>query len=316
MPAEVTCIDAPQGMCRAHAVVVDGNVFVGGGVVSGRANTSHNHTIFRYILSERTWSPFCQCPVRYFGLVHFRGRLVTVGGKDQQRAITSKLFTYRDDLHTPIWEGLIQAMPTSRYCLSAVVSTPPAAGCSAILVAGGATKVSGHRPVICSTVEVYNEEASQWSTVDPLPTPCWCMSAVAIGNKCYLLGGNDDKRPLKACFNASFESLLQRATPPAVRQTVQQSAWRTLPPTPLIGSTAAVIGNSLVAMGGENDRDAESQAVYALLNETWVRLRGGDLQSPQSFATTALVSPHEVIVVGGDRQTMAWYDSSTLVRQQ
>ena len=50
---------------------------------------------------------------------------------------------------------------TARYCASVATTQ------SAIVASGGATDIRDGEPVLCSTVEVYSSETSQWHTADP-----------------------------------------------------------------------------------------------------------------------------------------------------
>ena len=66
-------------------------------------------------------------------------------------------------------------MPTARYA-PGVLSLQ-----SALIVAGGDTP-SGH---FMDIVEIFKPDTLQWYKTDPLPTDCYDVSLVIIGNTCY-----------------------------------------------------------------------------------------------------------------------------------
>ena len=186
------------------------------------------------------------------------------------------------------WEKFVSPMPTSRYCLSVATTSV------AIIAAGGHTSAFS---VACSSaVEVYSSDTSQWHITDPLPLPCTYMSSVIINDTYYLLGGVDQSHSgIKNSWSAPIQSLVRKA----VSRSASGSVWNHLPLTPLYWSTAACLSGSLVAVGGKNDDNTRSSAVYAFLDNSWVRLSNGDLLSPQSRFATAQLSPVELIVIGG-----------------
>ena len=146
---------------------------------------------------------------------------------------------------------------------------------------------------------IRNTYTSQWHTADPLPIPCAFMSSVIINDTCYLLVGVDQSDiAIKDSWCAPIQSLVHRACSLSVCQWVSLEP-PPVPPTPLFTSAAVCLSGSLVAVGGRNDDNTKSSAVYGFLNNSWVRLSNGNLLSPRSSCTTAQLSPLKVIVIGG-----------------
>ena len=239
--------------------------------------------VFQYSRRGDTWSILPCCPVRQFGMAHFMGRIITVGGMNLQNTPSNKVFAMMEGSQQ--WEEFVAPMPTPRYYPSvATISV-------AIIASGGTTSDTA----IFSAVEVYSSDTSQWHTADPLPIPCAAMSSVIINDTCYLLGGaNQSNSVINNCWSAPIQSLVHKA----VSRSASGSVWNHLPPTPLFTSTAACLSGSLVTVGGKKN-NTESSAVYGFLNNSWVRLSNGDLLSPRSACATAQLSPLEVIVIGG-----------------
>ena len=50
--------------------------------------------MFQYDWRRDTWSTLPDCPVKWFGMAQFLGKLITVGGKDRQRSVTGKVFQF------------------------------------------------------------------------------------------------------------------------------------------------------------------------------------------------------------------------------
>ena len=209
---------------------------------------------------QRHGAPYlAACPVRWFGMAYFIGKIITVGGKDLRFSPTGMVYALGDEPQQ--WEEFLIPMPTARSFLSVATTS------KAIVAAGGNTSDTA---ITCSsTVEVYNSDTSQWHTADPLPVSCAWMSSVTISNSYYLLGGVDQSNSdIKHCWQAFLPTLIQKA----VSSTPQAgSVWSHLPPTPLYWSTAACLCGALLAIGGKNANNTKSSAVYAFLNNSWVR---------------------------------------------
>ena len=171
---------------------------------------------------------------------------------------------------------------------------------SALLVAGGWAIFS-----YTAAVEIFKPDTSQWYRTDPLPTACCHISLVAIGNTCYALGGYKEPSCLNQALHASVDDLLHNAVP--VNQTTHSgsndtwSAWKTLPNTPTYQSTAAVLVDSLLGIGGKetSERGADKKEVYMYSPSTnsWIYI--SDLPAPRSTTTVAVLSPTEILVIGG-----------------
>ena len=170
---------------------------------------------------------------------------------------------------------------------------------SALVVAGGDTFFT-----YIDAVEIFKPDTSQWYRTDSLPRACFDISLVAIGNTCYALGGYGGSFLNQALY-ASVDDLLGNAVP--ANQTTHsgssdtQSAWKTLPKTPISGPAAAVLAGSLLAIGGDeiSTGGANMKAVYMYSPSTnsWIYI--SDLSAPRSHTAVAVLSSTEVLVIGG-----------------
>ena len=147
-------------------------------------------------------------------------------------------------------------MPTARDS-SGVLSLQ-----SALIVAGGATSIRGYT----DTVEIFKADTSQWYRTDRLPTACYDISPVVIGNTCYALGGCRDPSRLNQALHASVDDLLRNAVP--ANQTTHSgssdtlSAWETLANTPTYQPAAAVLAGNLLVIGSISRRTCQERSLH------------------------------------------------------
>ena len=279
-------------MSRAQTLVIRDRVYCGGGVADSVAD---EYQVVCYSPSKDTWNTLPACDVRRFGLGQVRGKLVTVGGrKKSHNQVTKKVYAFDEVTHS--WKQSIPPMPTARHS-PAVLSHH-----STLTVAGGYTEHSH-----TSVVEVFRDETSQWHTTEPLPFH-WCdPSSLLINNRWYLLGGEAKKEDYSnRAVCAHVDLLLQKALPrdqaSTDRDSTNTSAWEVLPNTPHYTPAAATFGASLLAVGGSttNKFPLNPQAavhVYSPCTNAWIHI--SNLLAPQVTATTAMLSPTELLVIGG-----------------
>ena len=176
---------------------------------------------------------------------------------------------------------------------------------SALVVVGGDTSSTlSLSSLYTAAVEIFKPDTSQWYRTDPLPTACYDISLVAIGNTCYALGGYNNSNLNQAPY-ASVGDLLRNAVP--ANQTTHsgssdtQSAWKTLSNTPTYRPTAAVLAGNLLAIGGretsEGGASMKEVYMYSPSTNSWIYI--SDLPAPRSLAAVAVLSSTRVLVIGG-----------------
>ena len=284
--------DAPEGFSEAQAVVMGESVYVGG--------VGTGYKIFQYSWRRGVWSTLSECPVRWFGLTQFMGRLTTVGGHDRAGYRTARVYDFVSESQR--WQESLPPMPTARYGVTVVARPSSSPKPPAIAVCGG----RGDGWVDLNTVEVYCHSTSQWHTAEPLPTPLWVLTSASVGGTTYLLGRVDRiGSSSKHCFQVRLDSLIDRASHQASPYQ-HGSLWTTVRDTPLTGSHAGSLLGSLVAIGGlDSSTRSPSVAVHLLTSSgSWERVMGGDLPEPRDMSTAMCLPSGELMVVGGfDGQT-------------
>ena len=251
--------------------------------------TDDGYIVHCYDPSQDKWTNLPPLPVRYLGLGQVNRELVAIGGTKRKNIETNKVYTYDEGLGK--WKQTIPPMPTARDCVS-VLSLQ-----SALIVAGGLT---GHASCYTTAVEIFRPDTSQWYRSDPLPTGCWRISLVAIGNTCYALGGFSGSNVNQALY-ASVDNLLGNAVPANQTTSETQSAWKKLPNTPTYQPGAAVLAGNLFAIGGdetsEGGADKKDIYKYSPSTNTWIYF--GDLPTPRTLTSVAILSSTEFLVIGG-----------------
>ena len=255
------------------------------------------HTVLQYSLRRGAWSTLPECPMMWFGLTQFMGRLTTVGGSDKPRSTTGRVYQFVSESQR--WQESLPPMPTTRSSVTVVSHPSSSLKTPAIAVCGGLTDAA---PV--NTVEVYSHSTSQWHTAEPLPIPLSHLTSATVGDIVYLLGGLDaDVSSSKCCYSVALDSLFNTATSPGASQSQYGSLWTAVSDTSLTLSSAVSFGGSLVAIGGQKRWTFSASAdVHLLVSRgSWERVRGGDLPKPCSQSTAVCLPSGELMVVGGGK---------------
>ena len=283
------CANVPASFTKAQVVVMGESVCVGGGYSFG----SNDREVLIYNRRQDCWSHLPICPVKWFGMTQFKGKLITVGGILIASGLPSGMvLALSPDCRR--WELFIPPMPTARYNLAVFTTT------TAIVAAGGCIRER------VPNVEVYNNDTSQWYSTDPLPNLRKKFVSAVIGNFCYVMEGTD-------FYKANLVSLIHKATSPSPSLSTSKSLWERLPSPPLNNSSLVNLKGSLMAVGGTAagrflglegsvvDRFVTnvSPAVFIFINNTWVRLENGDMPVPRESCSSGQLSSHEIIVIGG-----------------
>ena len=252
----------------------------------------NEYIVYCYDPSQDKWTTLPPPPVRWFGLGQVNGKLVAVGGENKSTGNrTNEVYTY--DERSQKWKQTIPPMPTARQS-PGVLSLQ-----SALVVAGGYTST------FSNAVEIFKPDTSQWYRTDPLPRVCNHIPLVAIGSTCYALGGYNGLQRNQVLY-ASVDDLLGNAVP--ANQITHsgssdtQSAWKTLPNTPIYRPAAAVLAGNLLAIGGNETSQLLGAAMkevymYSPSTNSWFHI--SDLPAPRSHIAAVVLSSTEVLVIGG-----------------
>ena len=284
-------------MAHAQAVVVNGELYIGGGETD---SDETNCQLYKYIPSQERWSEAYPCPVRYFGLGKLSQQPVLVGGVDKESKQVSNTFYVFDDASSQKHLRAIAPMPTPRSH-PCVVSHQ-----SGLIVAGGC----GERAPL-TTVELFKDATKQWYKADPLPTPCAMLSSATIDDMCYLLGGEkptnigkNDTVSTRLILCAPITALLKKAIPTdeTAKPDPKTSVWKPMENTLHRHSAAVNLGEMLLAVAGDNStmlaKDIK-QTIYAycLTRKNWVHI--ADLPEPCTMCTAVALPSQEILIIGG-----------------
>ena len=281
--------DAPEGFFGALAVVMGESVYVGGGRTG--------YKIFQYSWRRGVWSTLPICPVRGFGLTQFMGRLTTVGGQDRAGSETARVYDFVSESQR--WQESLPPMLTARSGVTVIARPSSSPKPPAIAVCGGL----GDGGVVLNTVEVYCHSTSQWHAAEPLPTPLSELTSASVGDTTYLLGGVDRiYNSTKQCWQVRLDSLIDRAAYyPGASPSQHGSLWTTIRDTPLTGSCACSLLDSLVTIGGRDSSTRSPSAIVHHLTSSgsWERVMGGDLPVSRGWSTAVWLPSGGLMVVGG-----------------
>ena len=267
------------------------------------------HKVLQYSRRRGAWSTLPECPVTWFGLTQFTGRLTTVGGRDRTHSVTGRVCQFVSESQR--WQESFPPMPATRSSVTVVSHLSSSLKTPAIAVCGGLN----YRDVVLNTVEVYSHYTSQWHTAEPLPTPLCRLTSAKVGDIAYLLGGlGANLSRSKCCYSVSLDSLFNTATSPGASQSQHGSLWTAVSDTPLTHSSASSFGGSLVAIGGQDSSTPSTSADVHLLasSGSWERVRGGNLPEPRYWSTAVCLPSGELMVVGGCKQKGLSEDTCTL----
>ena len=266
-------------MCRtAHtAVLLDGNVYVGGGY-EGESNNSY-HDSYRldiYNLTTNQWSSSpITTPHSWFAMTILDDKLVIAGGITKNDEVVKKVLV----LNTGQWKDYSE-MPIARYTASAVGYH------SMLIVAGGGIKVEGKWTIV-STTELLDTTNGCWYTCNNLPSPYQLMKAVIMNDKLYLLGGFiEDGKPSTQVFFAALENL-----------STHQLNWQSAPDTPWCRSAPVVLYNKfLLAVGGRQQSRTSEVNVFNSSTGQWKHLT--NIPAARSVPAVVCVA-NNIMVIGG-----------------
>ena len=150
-------------------------------------------------------------PYHHMSLTTYQSKFVLVGGHDgSANKVTNSLYTSTTGQQ---WEPSLPPMPTKRSRTSSVSTRSPE-----MLVVGGGT---GLNLEALHVVEVLQED--KWTTVDPLPSPAFCMHSILHDRKLHFMGGEGQGTTVYTC---SCSSLISSATVSTSTTSMESPLWR------------------------------------------------------------------------------------------
>ena len=183
------------------------------------------------------------------------------------------------------WTHPYPEMHTARWICSAVVHNE-------WLVVAGGMSASGE---MLSSVEVMNTNSKQWYAGPPTPIPWSFMKTATVGDDCYFMGGSTIGSRTNTMYSVSLSALKAGLNSSTSKG---QKIWKEISET--THSTPLSISGSLLAVGGmDKDRKAVTAIhLYQPDSGEWVKV--GDLPTPRSHCTCAMITDRELLVVCGE----------------
>ena len=267
----------PVGHNGHTAVLLGGNVYVGGGI-EGRDiyDYKENYRIDVYNLTTNQWSP-SPITTSYvsYAMTVLDNKLVTAGGTTKSSEVVKKVLV----LNAGRWKDYSE-MPTARRSATAIGYH------SMLIVVGGGVKVEGKWTRISST-ELLDTTNGCWYTCNNLPSPHQQMKAAIMNDQLYLLGGNNDDGSYLQVFVSSLDTL-----------STHQLNWQSAPNIPCCVSTPVCLYNKfLLTIGGVKNFSIISEVYfYNPSTNQWNHL--SNIPSGRGYPGVVNVAEN-ILVIGG-----------------
>ena len=285
-------------MSAPQIVKIGDYVYVGGGYREGLG-------IFRYSLSQDTWTPLPHCQTFQHGLASLDKQLVVIGGISHGKP-TNIAYTLKEDT----WKEILPPMPTPRSLLSTLSHE------DGIIAAGGVLRVENNGVnLITNIVEIYIKD-SQWYTTKRLPIEVHSLSATTVNDKCYLLGGYGTIEESCTTLYTTLSSLLENAEPAESQYCMPQIpiTWKKLKGQhPLFSSAIVEVDGRLTAMGGAhgnhvmNIEGTKFISIYDFQTDSWVECKGAQLPLAVFRPGLVKLEHNKVMVIGGEAKSRQFH---------
>ena len=279
--------DMPFGMgYTVQSVVLVNKLYIGGGSAGSERDDCK---VMVYDIQRDTYSTLPQYNAYGFAMTALNNQLVLAGGRDLASGKpTNQIAVLQSDK----WTHPYPPMTIAHYSSTAVSFN------NHIIVAGG--RVDQGRRI--SSVEVLDVTSNRWCIADPLPVGRSSIKSVVVGDMCYIMGGVDHTGShTKVVHRVNLRELTEKAvsmaTSPATPKPI--SLWQTEEDTPLFYFAPLVLKQSLLAVGGRDDRLDASTSIHLYQSGTrrWVKV--GDLPTARSHCTCSVLPNGQVLIAGG-----------------
>ena len=268
-----------------QSVVLGNKVYICRGTRSDR----DAYKVMVYDIQRDTYSTLPEYNANWFAMTALNNQLVLAGGWDlASREPTNQIAVLQSDK----WARPYSPMTIARHSSTAVSFN------NHIIVAGGNDDQG--RPV--SSVEVLDVTSNRWCIADPLPVVRSSIKSVVVGDVCYIMGGFDHTySDTKVVHRVNLRELTEKSFSMATSQVTPKpiSLWHTEEDTPLFYSAPLVLKQSLLAIGGLDDRSDASTSIHLYQSSTrrWVKV--GDLPTARYTLTCSVLPNGQVLIAGG-----------------
>ena len=273
---------APLPVCRtAHtAVLLNGNIYVGGGLEGKHSNDQiYSHRLDAYNLTTNQWSSSpIAVPYYWFAMTVLDDKLVIAGGETKKNEVVNKVLV----LNAGRWKDYSE-MPTARSYATAVGYH------SMLIVVGGQIKVNGEW-TRSSATEILDTISGCWYTCNSLPYPHQRMKAAILNNELYLFSGiNQDLKLSTQVFVASLDAI-----------STHQLNWQSAPTTPWCLSAPVVLCNKfLLTLGGCHQSRTSEVNIFYPSSQQYKCLANTKIPAPRSSPAVVSLADNIIMVIGG-----------------
>ena len=218
-------------------------------------------------------------PYQYMSLTTYQSMFVAVGGRHPSTNEPTDLLLSSD---TGLqWQPSLPPMPTKRSDTSSVSTRSP----EVLVVAGGRNSDESKLDVVELLLGV------QWSTVDPLPAPCYSMYSTLHDGNLYFMGGEGQGYTVYTCSCTSLISSCGTNT------TTDRPLWRQFKAPGGGGTAAASYSSRLVSIDEEHIIEA-----YSSVSQSWVEATSTRDSSHEEidFMAAAVLPTGELVCAFGD----------------
>ena len=264
--------DLPFGVRRAHTVVLDEKLYIGGGFAK---DGNDQYVVIQYDLPTETCSLLPNNTSMWFSMASVNGQLLLAGGSSNSQGI--QVWNPDDCCWVP---SSYPNMLDSKMHFAAVGYRN-----YVIFLCGFYHK---------NTVEILNCSTNQWYRAQPVPVGGHYMTS-AVTNECVHISASDWNDHQSHVFSAHLPSLISNAETP--NQTSTTPLWQELPTPPDGGPTLLALSNHLLVVGGKGY--SRNLYCYDPKNKTWNKC--GELPVGLWASSCAVLPSGELFVAGGEK---------------
>ena len=307
-------VSAPCVMSRGTCAADDRTLFV---------RPYNTRAVYACDLMSCQWSPpnppfLPECPVDTAAFAIVKGLLTAIGGHLNCHATNALHCLVGEEGGEKTWcEEVFPPMPTKRWNTAAACTE------KSLIVAGG---VGGFNEKFrrqqfgTDAVEVMDVDNRQWFVASSLPRWLYQASLTICQDTVYLLGaqkyGYESERLNKLVLYCSLDNLLNSCRAPTFTAKVKsalrtrKASWQKAASVPRFNSTCASLHDKLLAVGGEDEHQKRTDAIYMYnpVALSWEII--SHLSSPRSLCLVAVLPDDSLMVVGGWRDRESGLDAA------
>ena len=309
------CAALPTAMGGGFAVRIGDFVYTGGGVcwVQNPLPMTFDDEcrVFKYDYRNNEWGTLPIVDIHKFGMAEYQEKLVLIGGASRRKRLRVTL-EYSNQLR--VWDETTHDWISPYPTMQTARMQPTAVGHGSALVVAG-----GKNSRYLSDVEMMydcGDDTFQWTQVSSLPAGISRATSALSGGTWYLMGGLEQNT---AVYYTHLDSLVQEALSEADQKDDAEapSRWKTITDTKYKHAAVAVLGNSVLSIGGTEaghiPKAENTVLTYIDVMNTWIETHK-PLPHPLTQTIPVALPSGELLVVGGFISRPTFRCSSSVYR--